>query len=113
MVVTALLIGILTVTSYRAVPEQTKPGCTSRNNCHTSIDDGLTKFGVAVSQDLLAKGVVHYGDIVYIPGYGYRVINDCMGLKNKQAIDLFVFTKAQEKAVGTRHLKVYLVKGEL
>lgn len=105
----AILLGILTVTSYRPIPEQTKPECRGRFHCTTSIDDGITRFGVAVSQDLLKAGEVHYGDVLWIDGYGYRVVNDCMGPKARRAIDLMVFTREEEKAVGVRHQKVMVV----
>lgn len=120
MIAKFIVLGILTVTSYRPVAEQTKPECTSRYHCTTSIDDGVTKYGVAVSQDLLKSGRVHYGDILWIDGFGYRVVNDCMGLVRHQngkvipitnAIDLMVFTRDEEKAIGVRYKKV-LVSAE-
>jgi 3D (Asp-Asp-Asp) domain-containing protein len=109
MIAQAILLGILTVTSYRPVPEQTKPECTGRFHCTTSIDDGITKFGVAVSQDMLKDGRVHYGDVLFVEGYGYRVVNDCMGARHKNAIDLMVLTRDEEKAVGVRHKRVLLI----
>lgn len=105
-----VLIGLLTLTSYRPVPAQTKPNCTSRFSCTTSIDDGITMFGVAASQDLLKSGVLHYGDVILVEGYGYRIVNDTMGKRNTKAVDLMVFTKAQERQVGTRHAKVWKIK---
>lgn len=111
MVIKAILLGVLCVTSYRPVPEQTKPECKSRFNCTTSIDDGITKFGIAVSQDYLKSGQLHYGDILYVEGYGYRVVNDCMNARIKHSVDLMVFTRDEEKAVGVRHLKVYQITG--
>ncbi len=107
MMIEALLIGTMTITSYRAVPEQTKPECHNRHTCTTSIDDGLTMYGCAASQDLLKSGRVHYGDVLYIPGFGYRVINDTMHPRHKNSVDLFVFTREDEKKVGVRHLQVY------
>lgn len=109
MIAKAILLGVLTVTSYRPVPEQTKPECVNRYRCTTSIDDGVTKFGVAVSQDMLKDGRVHYGDVLWIDGYGYRIVNDCMGPRHRNAIDLMVLTREEEKAVGVRHKKVLLV----
>lgn len=105
-----VLLGILTVTSYRPIPEQTKPECKGRFACTTSIDDGITRYGVAVSQDLLKSGEVHYGDALWVPGYGYRIVNDCMGPRNRRAIDLMVFTREEEKAVGVRKLSVSKVE---
>ena len=105
-----VLLGMLTVTSYRPVPAQTKPECTSRDHCRTSIDDGITKYGVAVSQDMLADGRVHYGDVLYVGGYGWRIVNDCMAARHRNSIDLLVLTKPEERAVGVRHMKVYAVQ---
>lgn len=109
MVAHFVLLGLLTVTSYQPVPEQTKPECRGRFHCTTSIDDGITKFGVAVSQDLLQNGSVHYGDILFVTGYGYRVVNDTMAIKNHKAVDLMVFTKEEEKAIGVRHIDIYVL----
>jgi 3D (Asp-Asp-Asp) domain-containing protein len=116
MIAKVILLGVLTVTSYRPVADQTKPECTGRFHCTTSIDDGVTRYGVAVSQDLLASGRVHYGEVLLVPGYGYRVVNDCMGRVRHQggksipitnAIDLMVLTRNEEKEVGTRKLTIY------
>lgn len=110
MIAHAILLGLLTVTSYRPIPAQTKPECTSRFHCTTSIDDGVTKFGVAVSQDFLKSGELHYGDVLYIPGYGYRVVNDTMNPRHVRSIDLMVLTRDEEKAVGVRKIKIFKVE---
>jgi|SRR5581483_7564382 len=110
MLIKAVVLGLLTVTSYQPVPAQTKPSCRGRFSCTTSIDDGITKYGVAVSQDFLKSGAVHYGDVLYIPGYGYRIVNDCMNARVRHSVDMMVFTAAEEKAIGVRHLKVYIVQ---
>lgn len=104
-----VLIGTLTVTSYRPIPEQTRPECVNRHNCDTAIGDGITKYGCAVSQDLIAEGHIQYGDVLLVPGYGYRVVNDTMNKRITRAIDLMVFTKAQEKQVGVRQLQIYRI----
>jgi 3D (Asp-Asp-Asp) domain-containing protein len=110
MIAKLVLLGLLQVTSYRAIPAQTKPECKDRHHCDTSIGDGITMYGVAVSQDLLRSGEVKYGDVLLVPGYGWRIVNDCMGPKARRAIDLLVFTRNQEKAVGVRHLNVYVLR---
>ena len=107
MVIEAVLLGFLTVTSYRPLANQTDSSPT-----WTSIGDRTTKFGVAVSQDMLKDGRVKYGDVLLVEGYGYRVVNDCMAVRHKNRIDLLVFTHAEEKRVGTRQLKVWRIKNE-
>lgn len=109
MFLKAVFIGVLTVTSYRATPEQTKPTCTGRHHCETSVGDNVSEAGVAVSQDLLKSGVAHYGDVLCIDGFGCRIINDCMAARHKHRIDLFVYTKQEEKRIGTRHLRVWVI----
>lgn len=104
MLIKLILLGTMTLTSYRPIAAQTDDSPT-----YTSIGDRTTKFGCAVSQDLLKNGLVAYGDILYIPGYGYRVVNDTMNARHKNHVDLLVFTHDEEKAVGTRHLQVYKV----
>lgn len=109
MIVEALLIGTMTVTSYRPVPAQTKPECTGRHNCETSIGENVSELGVAVSQDLLASGKIHYRDVLFIDGVGYRIVNDCLNARIHNGIDVFVYTRAEEKKFGVKHRKVYLI----
>ncbi len=109
MTSTLVLLGLLQITSYQPIPAQTKPECKNRHQCETSIGDGITMYGAAASQDLLKSGRLHYGDVIYIPGFGKRTINDCMNARHKNSIDLLVFTRAQEKMVGVRHINTYRV----
>lgn len=110
MIAHFLALGLFTITSYRPIPAQTKPECQDVDHCRTSIGDVPTKFGIAVSQDLLKSGAVHYGDILYVEGYGFRVVNDCMNIRHKKAADLLVFTYNEEKQVGVRHLRVWKIE---
>lgn len=109
MLIEAVLIGIMTVTSYRAIPEQTKPTCTGRHHCETSVGDNVSEAGVAVSQDLLRTGVVHYGDVLCVDGFGCRIVNDCMAARHHRRVDLFVYTKQEEKQIGTRQLRTWVI----
>lgn len=115
-------IGTVTVTAYQPIPAQTKPECHDRYHCTTSIDDGITMYGVAVSQDLLKSGIIRYGDMLDVPGFGLRTVNDAMGLTKcvrhngighctkrvpqTRAIDLMVFSYEDEHNVGVRHIPV-------
>jgi len=109
MITKLILLGTLQVTSYCPRPQETKPECTSRNHCRTSIDDGVTRFGVAVSQDMLKDGRVHYGDPIYIDGYGWKIVNDCMNARYRNSVDIMVMSHDEEKYVGVRHLYVYTI----
>src|ERR1019366_4964634 len=109
MIIEAILLGTLTVTSYRATPVQTKPSCTDRHHCETSISENVSELGIAVSPDLLASGRVHYRDCVYIPGIGFRIVNDVTNSRLRNTIDVFVYEKAEEKKFGVKHLRVWLV----
>lgn len=100
------LLGSMTVTSYRSVPAQT-----DSSPYVTSIGEKVNKSGVAVSQDLLKRGVVKYGDILYIEGYGLKVVNDTMNPRHTNHCDIWVATYAEEKKIGTRKLLIYKVKG--
>lgn len=104
MIIKLILLGTMTLTSYQPVESQTDDSPT-----WTSIGDRTTKFGCAVSQDLLRDGLVNYGDVLYIPGYGYKIVNDTMNARHTKHVDLLVFTHKEEKAVGVRHLRVYKV----
>ena len=110
MLVKVLLLGILTATSYRPVPAQTKPECTSRDHCRTANNENVSELGVAVSQDFLDSGRLHYGDCLYIDGVGFRVVNDCLNRRYKESVDVFVYTLKEERAFGVRHLKVWLIR---
>lgn len=109
MFIEAILIGTLTITSYRAVPEQTKPECRGNHDCTTSIGENVSELGIAVSRDLLASGKVHYYDVLYIDGIGYRIVFDTMHPRIHNTVDVFVYSKAREKAVGVRHRQVWLI----
>lgn len=106
MIVT--LMGSMTVTSYRSVPEQT-----DSSPYYTSIGHRTHPNGVAVSQDLLASGAIKYGDLIYIQGYGFKIVNDTMNPRHKNHVDMWVETKAQESAVGVKTLKIYRVRGKI
>ncbi len=89
LLVTALLLGSLTVTSYRSVPSQTD------DSPHvTSTGEKTSVYGCAVSQDLLCGACrrlhrrcnepgyttkLHYGDLLYTDVAGFRFVNDVMG----------------------------------
>lgn len=104
MLIKLILLGTLQLTSYRPIAEQTDSSPT-----FTSIGDRTTRFGCAVSQDLLKSGLVSYGDVLYIPGYGFRIVNDTMNARHRNHVDLLVNTHDEEKAVGVRHLKIFKV----
>jgi 3D (Asp-Asp-Asp) domain-containing protein len=110
MLIEAILLGTLTATSYRAVPEQTKPECTSRNHCRTANNENVSELGVAVSQDYLDAGTIRYGDCLYIDGVGFRLVNDCLNRRYTKRVDVFVYTRAEEQKFGVRKLKVWLIK---
>jgi len=107
-----VLLGTCTITSYQPVPAQTKPECRDRYHCTTSIDDGITQYGAAVSQDFLKSGTVHYGDVLQIEGLGMRVVNDTMNKRHKKHVDLMVFSYAEEHKIGIQHRKVWVIRPE-
>lgn len=105
-----VLIGTLTVTSYRAVPEQTRPECKSNQSCVTSIGENVSELGCAISQDLLKSGRVKYGDVILVDGYPPRIVDDTMNKRIHNAVDLFVYTKTEEKAIGVQHKRVWIIR---
>ncbi len=141
LVLAVILVGNLTTTSYRSVPDQTDD-----SPYHTSTGERVCSHGAAISQDLLCKAClrlhkrcehpenvgVHYGDQVYIDGIGWKTINDSMGrfkhysvptkdgkkrLKYRQDtwIDIWLPTLKDEqdfhKHNGFNKHKVWIVKG--
>jgi 3D (Asp-Asp-Asp) domain-containing protein len=109
MIIEAILLWTMTITSYRATPAQTKPECKDRHHCETSIGENVSELGVAISPDLLASGRVHYHDCIYISGIGYRIVNDTTNRRLHNHVDVFVYEKVEERAFGVRRLKVWLM----
>lgn len=107
LILVAVLIANATVTSYRSVATQT-----DGSPFTTSIGEHVHPHGVAVSRDLLARwgGPLNYGDTIYVEGYGFKVVNDCTHERLKQHVDLWVATYEEEKAVGVRRGRIWLVK---
>lgn len=100
-----VFIGNVTLTSYRSEKAQTDSSPYS-----TSIGERVTIRGCAVSQDLLQSGKIKYGDLLYIEGFGYRFCNDTMNVRMKNSVDLWVQNLAQEKQIGVRHVRIWVVK---
>lgn len=109
MSIPAVLLGVLTITAYRPVPQQTKPSCTDRRHCETSIGENVSELGCAVSQDLLKSGKVHYRDIIIVEGFAPRIVFDTMNPRIHNAIDLFVYTKKEEHEVGIQHRRIWVI----
>lgn len=129
----AVLIGNLTITSYRSVPKQT-----DTTPFHTATGARVEPGGVAVSRDLLCGACrklhrrcehpeytkkIHYGDWLFIEGYGFRFVNDCMsatsdirvkGIRKKRLItnqiDIWVRSYQEEKTINVQHLEVYKIQ---
>lgn len=89
LILISILIGKLTVTSYRSVPNQT-----DASPFHTSTGQRVKVGGAAISQDRLCGACrklhkrckhpeydkkLHYGDYLYLREIGFVSINDCMG----------------------------------
>lgn len=122
ILIAAVLLGNLQVTSYQSLKSQTDD-----SPFHTSIGDHVCKHGVAVSRNLLRRwgGPLNYGDQVYIEDYGIKFVNDVMAenycskyvakvcvqrTEIKNAVDIWVPDHESEKAIGVQHKKVYLIK---
>lgn len=116
VLIIGLLLGNLTVTSYRSVPNQT-----DSSPYFTSIGKRVHKGGAAISRDLLKRwgGPVDYGDYVLVEGLGIYQINDCMGATKwdkvnhkrvpiRQAVDIWVSSHQEERSIGLTKRKVYL-----
>lgn len=92
----------VTLTSYRSIRSQTDSSPT-----WTSIGHRTHPYGCALSRDLLKR--YGYGSVIYIPGFGFRIVNDVMGPKSRQAIDLWVKTLKEEKEVGIRKVEAIVL----
>lgn len=107
----ATFLGNFYGTSYRSVPNQTD---SSPN--FTSTGEHVCSHGIAVSQDLLENngGPIEYGDVVYIEGLGFKVVNDTMNKRHKNSFDVWVATYKEEKAFdqryGRKKFKMWVIK---
>lgn len=112
LVLIGVFIGNLTITSYRSVPAQT-----DNSPFYTSIGERVNNHGIAISQDLLKAGRIHYGDVVYIDGLGYKIVNDTMNIRMKNSVDVWLETKEQESAFQKKwksgKVKVWKVKRQI
>lgn len=108
LVMTYLLIGSLTITSYRSVPEQT-----DSSPFITSIGERVCKDGVAVSQDLLKSKRIKYGDWLYIESIGLKRVNDTMHNRFTNHVDIWVPSLEAEKKFHSKFkgkkLKVWVL----
>lgn len=111
LILVPVLLGHLTLTSYRSVPSQTKGvGHTVEECMYTSIGERVNVHGCAISQDLLASGTIKYGDLIYIEGIGFKFVNDTMNKRLVKAVDVWVQTKEEEHSIKVRQVKVWLIK---
>lgn len=108
LILSVFLIGNLTVTAYRSLPEQTDD-----SPFITSIGERVNNHGVAISQDLLRSGAVNYGDLLYIEGVGFRVVNDCMNARHRKRVDVWVASKDEEHNIGVHRRQVFLIRRTL
>jgi 3D (Asp-Asp-Asp) domain-containing protein len=104
LLLTSIFIGSLTLTSYRSVPSQT-----DNSPWITSIGERVSIRGCAVSQDFLKSRELKYGDLLYIENIGFRFINDTMNARYKKSIDIWVATEQEEKQIGVRKAKVWVI----
>lgn len=109
LVLSVIFIGNLQVTAYRSVPEQTDD-----SPYITSTGERVNPNGIAISQDLLKSGAVHYGDTVYIEDVGFKKINDCLNKRHKMHLDIWVSTKERESEVfkkfNKRTTRVWVIR---
>lgn len=126
IILISILLGNMTITSYRSIPEQT-----DNTPFITATGEHVNPHGIALSRDLLKRwgGPVDYGDYVYLEGYGIKVVNDCMAnywclqyklvksrrhcIKKKyirKHVDIWVKTLEEEKEIGWKKGSLTLIK---
>lgn len=106
-----ILLGTMTATAYRSVPEQT-----DNSPFITATGGRVHRDGVALSRNLLKRwgGPVNYGDIVYIEDIGFKVVNDSMNKRHFNHVDIWVKTYKEEKSFHnqykSRQLNIYVIR---
>ena len=101
-----VMLGTMNITAYRSVPEQTDDSPFT-----TSIGEHVHPHGCAVSRDMLKRwgGPLNYGDMLYIEGIGFKIINDTMHQRHKRSVDIWVKTYNEEKRLAPQRRRVWLV----
>jgi len=93
------------VTAYTASEDE----CDSDPEVTASLRRPRPGGTVAVSRDLFYSGWV-FGKKVYIEGVGIYEINDLMNARHNCRVDVFMGTKKQAWAFGTKVTRAILVK---
>ncbi len=134
VLITGILLGNCTITSYRSIPTQT-----DNSPYYTSIGERVHQGGVAISRDLICPvcrhlhrrcghksylSKIHYDDYLYIDDLGLFKVNDVMGetqydkithkrVKIRNHFDVWVHKYEDEKKIGTRYKDVYVIKRKI
>lgn len=100
LILSVVLIGHFIGTSYRSVPNQTDD-----TPNYTATGEHVCAHGIAISQDLLKHngGPLEFGDIVYIEGLGFKIVNDTMNKRHKNRFDVWVATYKEEKEFDQKY----------
>lgn len=95
---TKRVLNDITITSYNNHANQTDD---SPNITATSRP--VRENMVAASPDLLTKGLVHYGDLVYIDCMKqWYVVEDTMNKRFERRLDIFLFNKDESLKINKR-----------
>ena len=88
----------VTITSYNNHMEQTddSPNITSTNRL-------VRENMVAVSPDLISKGIIKYGDLIYIDCMKqWYVAEDTMSKRFEKRLDIFLFDKQESLKINKK-----------
>lgn len=88
----------ITITSYNNHANQTDdtPNITSTNR---PVREGI----VAASPDLINKGIIKYGDLVYIDCFDkWYIVEDTMNKKFERRLDIFLFDKDESLKINKK-----------
>ena len=95
--ITKLILGVYIAT---VTPTAYQPISTQTDNTPLIAANGkmVHSDGIAVSRDLHERwgGPLKFGDLVYIEGIGYKIVNDVMHERYERRVDILVWTEAEE-----------------
>lgn len=86
------------ITSYNNDPAQTddSPNVTATNR---GVREGI----VAVSYDFINKGLIHYGDLLYIDCFNkWYLVEDTMNKRFTKRVDIFLFDKEKSNKINKK-----------
>jgi len=85
-------------------------GQTDSTPNNTATGEWVFEGGIAISQDMLKKNKLRFGDRVYIPEFEQIfIVNDTMNKRHGASVDIFIYDLQQAKDFGKHKVHLYQI----